>query len=45
MSEFIPEFLGRLLLPFADLSSIDHHIVFVGLAIDANRPKRKCIKA
>jgi hypothetical protein len=45
MPEFFPELFGRLLLPLADLSSIDYHIVFVGRAINANRPKRKRIKA
>src|SRR5689334_3621055 len=45
MPEFFLVLFGRLLLPFADLSSIDHHIVFVSGSINADRSKRECFEA
>jgi len=36
MSKSVAELLRRLLLAFANLATVDHHVVFVGNAIDLN---------
>ena len=42
--EFGAELLGRFLLALADPSTVDHHIVFVGDAINANGAKAKVLE-
>jgi len=38
------ELLGRFFLAFADLSTVNHHVVVIGGAIDLDRAERKCWK-
>ena len=44
MSKFAPKFFGRFFLPFAYLPAVDHYIMFVGDAVDADRTKCKVFK-
>src|SRR5437870_2199626 len=39
VAESVAVFFGRLLLAFAYLSAVDHYVVLVGHAIDADRTK------
>jgi hypothetical protein len=41
MAKGSSELLGRLLIPFADFSSVDDHIVLIALAINPDRSKRE----
>ena len=41
MSELVAEFFGRFLFAFAYPPAVDHHIVFVGDAVNANRAEGK----
>jgi hypothetical protein len=45
MAEGLPEFLGGLLLPLANLPTIDEHVVLVGNAVEANGAKRERLEA
>jgi len=44
VSKFAPKFFGRFFLPFAYLPAVDHYIMFVGDAVDADRTKCKVFK-
>lgn len=41
MPKLVTEFLGRPLLAFADLSALDHHVMFVGANIDLEATEGK----
>src|SRR5206468_9100337 len=45
VAESLPEFLGGLLLPLADLPAIDEHVVLVSDAVDADRTEGERLKA
>src|SRR5262245_53096298 len=45
VSEFFAEFLRGLLLTLTHVSTVDHHIMLVGHAVDPDRAKRKLLEA
>src|SRR5439155_21238581 len=45
VSEGVAEFFRRLFLALVDLAAIDHHVVFVGAAIDLDGAERETIDA
>lgn len=44
VSKVVAEFLVQFLLAFADLAAVDHHVVFVDDAINADRAESKVLK-
>src|SRR5215471_1452571 len=45
VAESLPEFLGGLLLPLADVPAVDDHVVLVSNAVDADRTERERLEA
>ena len=45
MSEGVAELFGRLLLALPDLPAVDHHVMLVGNAVDADQAERKRFEA
>src|SRR5262245_33915444 len=45
MAESLPEFLGGLLLPLADLPTIDEHVMIVSDPVDADRTEGERLEA
>jgi hypothetical protein len=44
MPKLVTEFLGRRLLAFADLSALDHHVLFIGAAVDLEGTEGKLVE-